>query len=68
MPLGDMPAAEFRKHLHEIADWIADYRENIAQTRISPNEKPGAIRAKLPASAPENGGTDGRRSWPIFSA
>ncbi len=52
--LGDMPAAEFRKHLHEIADWIADYRENIEKTRISPNEKPGAIRAKLPASAPEN--------------
>ena len=34
--LGDIPAEAFRKHLHEVADWIADYRENIAQHRISP--------------------------------
>ncbi|MDQ6912886.1 MAG: aminotransferase class I/II-fold pyridoxal phosphate-dependent enzyme [Verrucomicrobiota bacterium] len=51
--LSDIPAETFRKHLHEVADWIADYRENIAQTRISPNEKPGAIRNALPKSAPE---------------
>src|SRR3954462_13602592 len=51
--LGDMPAEAFRKQLHRLADWIADYRENIAQTRISPNEKPGAIRSQLPAVAPE---------------
>ncbi|MGZ5002753.1 MAG: pyridoxal phosphate-dependent decarboxylase family protein, partial [Chthoniobacterales bacterium] len=51
--LGDMPGDAFRKHLHEVADWIADYRENIAKNRISPNEKPGAIRAALPPSAPE---------------
>jgi aromatic-L-amino-acid decarboxylase len=52
--LGDIPAAAFRKHLHEIADWIADYRENIARLRISPNAPPGAIRAALPPLAPEN--------------
>jgi aromatic-L-amino-acid decarboxylase len=51
--LGDIPAETFRKHLHEVADWIADYRENIGNLRISPNEKPGAIRAQLPAEAPE---------------
>ncbi len=49
----DIPAETFRKHLHEVADWIADYRENIAKTRISPNEKPGAVRNALPKSAPE---------------
>ncbi|MFL6542556.1 MAG: pyridoxal phosphate-dependent decarboxylase family protein, partial [Chthoniobacterales bacterium] len=54
-PLGDIPAAEFRKHLHEVADWIADYRENIASYRISPETKPGTIAAKLPAQAPEQG-------------
>ena len=53
--LGDIPADVFRKHLHEVADWIADYRENIAQMRISPTAKPGAIIAALPASAPETG-------------
>jgi aromatic-L-amino-acid decarboxylase len=53
--LGDMPAEEFRKHLHAVADWIADYREKIAEHRISPAEKPGAIIQKLPAAAPEQG-------------
>ena len=53
--LGDIDPAEFRKHLHEVADWIADYRENIAQLRISPVAAPGSIRAQLPADAPENG-------------
>jgi len=51
--LGDISPESFREELHRLADWIADYRENIAQTRISPNEKPGAIRAQLPAGAPE---------------
>src|SRR5947209_3149262 len=52
--LGDIPAEEFRKHLHAVADWIADYRENIAQYRISPTAKPGAIAATIPATAPES--------------
>ncbi len=53
--LGDIDATEFRRHLHEVADWIADYRENIAGYRISPTAAPGAIRAQLPADAPEDG-------------
>src|SRR5688572_27760193 len=52
---GDIPADEFRRHLHEVADWIADYRENIASYRISPTAAPGAIRAQLPPDAPEDG-------------
>ncbi len=52
--LGDIPPDVFRKHLHEIADWIADYRENIAQYRISPTAPPGAVRAQLPSEAPED--------------
>jgi aromatic-L-amino-acid decarboxylase len=51
--LGDVPIAEFRKQLHELADWIADYRENIDTLRVAPNEKPGAIRSALPARPPE---------------
>jgi aromatic-L-amino-acid/L-tryptophan decarboxylase len=51
--LGDIPPDVFRKHLHEVADWIADYRENIAKYRISPTAKPGAIKSTLPAAAPE---------------
>ena len=53
--LGDIDSAEFLKHLHAVADWIADYRENIGQLRISPTAAPGEIRAQLPPDAPENG-------------
>ncbi|HEY2139591.1 MAG TPA: pyridoxal-dependent decarboxylase, partial [Chthoniobacterales bacterium] len=53
--LGDLPADVFREHLHELADWIADYRENIAKQRISPTAKPGAIISALPSAGPENG-------------
>src|SRR5713101_6047023 len=53
--LGDTPPAIFRKQLHQIADWIADYREKIAERRISPNAKPGDILAQLDATPPETG-------------
>jgi aromatic-L-amino-acid decarboxylase len=53
--LGDLPPAVFREHLHQLADWIADYRENIAKQRISPAAKPGAIMAALPPAPPEAG-------------
>src|SRR5437660_378369 len=54
-PLGDVPIAEFRRQLHRLADWIADYRETIGEIRVAPNNKPGAIRAALPAQPPEHG-------------
>ena len=54
-PLGDVPIAEFRRQLHRLADWIADYRETICDIRVAPNDKPGAIRAALPAQPPEHG-------------
>src|SRR5215469_1113831 len=50
---GDTPAEEFRKQLHELADWIADFREHIERLRVAPNDKPGAIRKQLPKRAPE---------------
>src|SRR5213080_4608743 len=53
--LGDVPIAEFRRQLHKLADWIADYRETIGDIRVAPNNKPGAIRAALPAQPPEHG-------------
>src|SRR5437867_445473 len=54
-PLGDTPPEEFRKQLHELADWIADFRQNIESLRVAPNDKPGAIQAALPAEPPEEG-------------
>jgi aromatic-L-amino-acid/L-tryptophan decarboxylase len=53
-PLGDTPPEIFRKQLHELADWVADFRENISDIRVAPNDKPGAIRAELPSQPPEN--------------
>jgi aromatic-L-amino-acid decarboxylase len=53
--LGDTSPEEFRKQLHELADWIADFRENIGSLRVAPNDKPGAILAALPAEPPEEG-------------
>src|SRR5438105_11150706 len=53
--LGDTAPEEFRKQLHELADWIADFRENIEKLRVAPDDKPGAIRVQLPAQAPEEG-------------
>src|SRR2546430_12160789 len=53
--LGDIPAEVFREHLHEIADWIADYRETINHRRVSPDAEPGRILRALPKNAPEAG-------------
>ena len=56
--LGDTPPEEFRKQLHELADWIADFRENIESLPVAPNPAvagPGAVRARLPAQPPEKG-------------
>ena len=52
--LGDTPPEVFRKQLHQLADWIADFRENLGTIRVAPNDKPGAIRGALPAHPPEN--------------
>src|ERR1700730_18299425 len=51
--LGDISPELFRAQLHRLADWIADYRENIGERRISPNDEPGAILAQLSTTAPE---------------
>src|SRR5438046_8654349 len=51
--LGDISPELFREQLHRLADWIADYRENIGERRISPNDEPGASVARLDAAAPE---------------
>jgi aromatic-L-amino-acid/L-tryptophan decarboxylase len=53
--VGDVPPEVFRRHLHEVADWIADYREKIAERPISPNAEPGAIVRALPEHGPESG-------------
>ena len=56
--LGDTPPEEFRKQLHALADWIADFRGNLQSLRVAPDPAvagPGALRAQLPEQPPEQG-------------
>jgi aromatic-L-amino-acid decarboxylase len=48
-----MPFDEFRRHGHDLVDWVADYLETVGERPITPDVKPGDIRALLPESAPE---------------
>ena len=45
---------EFRRHGHELVDWVADYLTTVGERPIQSTVEPGAIRAQLPASAPED--------------
>ena len=48
-----MTPEEFRKYAHQLVDWIADYRARVADLPVLAQTAPGAIRAQLPACAPE---------------
>jgi aromatic-L-amino-acid decarboxylase len=52
---GDMPAEDFRQYGHQMVDWIADFMENIDDTRVTPAVQPGFLRDALPDSAPSEG-------------
>jgi aromatic-L-amino-acid/L-tryptophan decarboxylase len=53
--LGDTSPDEFRRQLHELADWIADFRQNLGSLRVAPEDKPGAVLSALAAEPPEEG-------------
>jgi aromatic-L-amino-acid decarboxylase len=44
---------DFRKHGHELIDWMADYFEHIEKLPVKSKAKPGEIIAQLPGSAPD---------------
>jgi aromatic-L-amino-acid decarboxylase len=50
-----MDPADFRKHGHELVEWIADYLEHSDRYPVLSRIAPGDIVAALPASAPEEG-------------
>ncbi|TDI48452.1 MAG: aspartate aminotransferase family protein [Acidobacteria bacterium] len=50
-----MTADEFRRHGHELVDWIADYRSRIEDLPVLSQSKPGELRAALPEHAPDKG-------------
>jgi aromatic-L-amino-acid decarboxylase len=48
-----MTPDEFRTLGHQLVDWIADYRANVAKLPVVSRAEPGSVRAQLPASPPE---------------
>jgi aromatic-L-amino-acid/L-tryptophan decarboxylase len=52
-PLGDTPSENFRRQLHELADWIADYRASISDRIVAPKTEAGAVIRALPTHPPE---------------
>lgn len=48
-----MTPEEFRQTGHQIVDWIADYRANVAQLPVMARTAPGGIKAQLPGQPPQ---------------
>src|SRR4051794_10189696 len=48
-----MTPDEFRTYGHRLIDWIAEYRENAAELPVMARTAPGEIKARLPASPPD---------------
>jgi aromatic-L-amino-acid/L-tryptophan decarboxylase len=51
----DLSPDEFRRIGHQVIDWIAGYRETVEQRRVSPDVRPGWVRAQLADKLPEHG-------------
>lgn len=50
-----MSKEDFRRHGHEIVDWIADYFERLEEFPVLSQNAPNDLKNALPASAPEKG-------------
>ena len=47
-----MTPDEFRKHAHELVEWMADYMENVENYPVKSSVEPGEIFSKIPDSPP----------------
>ncbi|XP_024514926.1 tyrosine decarboxylase 1 isoform X2 [Selaginella moellendorffii] len=52
--LKPIDAEEFRKHAHEMVDFIADYYRDIESFPVRSQVSPGYLKTLLPAAAPED--------------
>ena len=50
-----MSPDEFRRHGHEVVDWIADYYAGIESYPVLSRAEPGQLRASLPSNPPAKG-------------
>jgi aromatic-L-amino-acid/L-tryptophan decarboxylase len=46
---------DFRRHGHQLVDWMADYMRDVGTLPVTPAVRPGDILRQLPASPPETG-------------
>src|SRR5712671_4341842 len=51
-----MDASDFRRLGHAFVDWVADYRERLADLPVRSQVAPGDIRARFSRTPPANGG------------
>jgi aromatic-L-amino-acid decarboxylase len=49
-----MKPDEFRKHAHDLVDWMAGYLENVEKFPVKSSVEPGDIFRKIPDSPPEH--------------
>ena len=49
-----MTTEEFRKHAHELVEWMANYMENVENFPVKSSVKPGEIFRKIPDVPPEH--------------
>ena len=47
-----MKPGEFRKHAHELVDWMASYMENVESYPVKSSVQPGDVLSQLPDSPP----------------
>ena len=52
--LGDLPAPEFRRAMHRVADLVADYLEHVGDYPVLPKVRPGDVRAQLSPVPPKD--------------
>ncbi|MGH9940822.1 MAG: pyridoxal phosphate-dependent decarboxylase family protein [Pyrinomonadaceae bacterium] len=53
--LGDMSPEEFRRHGHELIDWIGDYFARVEELPVLSQSRPGALVEQLPREPPRTG-------------
>jgi aromatic-L-amino-acid decarboxylase len=50
-----MQPDEFRRHGHELVDWMADFFSEVGELPVTPAVRPGDIRRRLPGAPPSEG-------------
>ena len=50
-----MDIDEFRKHGHQLIDWMADYMDTVEKLPVRSQVEPGEISKRLKKKPPTNG-------------